>query len=138
MPNPNDPPIPSDAPDTEDVYTWPYLDTYGLTSASAGPYPRQDCAHDGHPVDMTTQPVTGDWVYPAVGGFLLISNISVSAVTVSLPLDPVDDIEPDGSHTLTVAPGAWGILPVPPSVYGYEPVPVAFFGVPAVAYLNVR
>jgi len=114
------------------------MDSYGLTSASPGPYPRQDCAHDGHPVDMTTQPVTGDFVYPAVGGFLLISNISVSAVTVSLPLDPVDDIETQGSHTLTVAPGRWGILPVPPAVYGYEPVPVAFFGVPAVAYLNVR
>jgi hypothetical protein len=138
MPNPNDPAIPGTAPDAEDVYDWYYQDTYGVTSAAPGPYPRQDCAHDGHPVDMTNNPVSGDWVYPAVGSGLLIQNPHASPVTVSLPLDDVDDVEPAGSHTLTIAPGNWGLLPVPPAVYGYEPCPIIYNGIPNVAYVQFR
>jgi hypothetical protein len=102
MPNPNDPAIPGTAPDFEDVYDWTYQAGYGITSAAPGPYPRQDCAHDGHPVDMTSNPVSGDWVYPAVGSGLLIYNPQTSPVTVSLPLDDVDAVEPAGSHTVTI------------------------------------
>jgi hypothetical protein len=109
MPNPNQPAIPSDAPDVEDVYDWYYQDTYGITSAEPGPYPRQDVPHDGLTIAMTGNPVSGDWVYPAVGGFLLVQNIHSSLVAVSLPLDDVDDVEPAGSRTLTVEAADWAL-----------------------------